>query len=66
MNLSKLRKKLEGVTGWLVDAENAFTHAGDMTEFDQLHDSLDDMLKVVIDLQSDIDEGNPPIVGSQT
>ncbi len=66
MNLSKLRKELEGVNDWLVDAENEFTHAGDMPEFTQLHDLLDGMLEVVGDLQWQIDEGNPSDGGSQT
>ena len=66
MNLSKLRKKLEGVNDWLVDAENEFTSAGDISEFDQLHDLLDGMLEVVGDLQWQIDEGNSPYTGSQT
>ncbi len=66
MKLSKLRKKLEGVNDWLVDAENEFTHAGDMPEFTQLHDLLDGMLEVVGDLQWQIDEGNSPYTGSQT
>ncbi len=66
MKLSKLRKELEGVNDWLVDAENKFTHAGDMPEFTRLHDLLDGMWEVVGDLQWQIDEGNRLDGESQT
>ena len=53
--VNRLRKQLEGVNDWLVNAEYAYTDAGDMAEFTTLHDNLDHMLEVVVDLEWNLD-----------